>query len=187
MGFIRTVAVALGLLTLASASGLAQQWAVSTNLADYAALATLNLDVSAAVHRNFSVGASVNYNPFTWNQGEEKQFQLRHLDVDLAAKWWPWHVYSGWWLSAAARYRCYNFGGIVSPSTEEGDAVGMAASAGYSLMIGSHLNLDFGLGLWAGRTWYTRYACPRCGMTLEKGSRPFVLPDNLIISLTYVF
>ena len=63
----------------------------------------------------------------------------------------------------------------------------MAASAGYSLMIGSHLNLDFGLGLWAGRTWYTRYACPRCGRTLEKGSRPFVLPDNLIISLTYVF
>lgn len=179
--------MALGLLTLASELGSAQQWAVSTNLADYAALATLNLDVSAAVHRNFSVGASVDYNPFTWNSRDEKQFQLRHLDLGVNARWWPWYVYSGWWVSASLRYRCYNFGGITSPQTEEGDAVGMSAAAGYSLMLGQHLNLEFGLGLWAGQRWYTRYACPRCGMTLEKGSGPFVLPDNLIISLTYVF
>lgn len=184
MGFIRSVVAAL--LLLVPQLGLAQKWAVSTNLADYALLATMNADASFAVAKNLSVGLGVDYNPFTWGN-DDARFQIKKLEAELSARWWPWHVYSGWWVSASARYRMYNYGGIGGPETEEGDAAGAALGAGYSLMLTKHINVDFGVGFWGGYKWYRRYACPRCGTLLEEGSRPFIMPDNLVVALNFVF
>ena len=103
------------------------------------------------------------------------------------ARFWPWHVYSGWWLGAKAQYQEYNRGGIRSALTEEGDRVGAGLSAGYSYMLLPHLNLDFGLGVWGGYAWYTSYACPVCGLTTDRGGKGFILPSDLLLSLTYVF
>lgn len=174
------------LALLVCQSGSAQQWAVSTNLLGYADLGTLNAEVTYAPAQHWSVDVGVKYNPFTFKNGES-QFQQRHQTWYAGARWWPWHIFSGWWLAGKAQYQEYNFGGILSQETEEGDKVGFGLTAGYSYMLHPNLNLEFGIGLWGGYKWYSVYACPKCGMTLETGSKAFILPNDLMISLTYVF
>lgn len=166
----------------------AQRFSLSTNLLDYARLGTLNLDASYAASRHWSITAGARYNPFTYNEGDpEKQFQYRQQSYAAGARWWMWHTWSGWWFGGKLRYQEYNAGGIGSPETEEGDRVGAGLYAGYTHMLTPHLNMEFGLGFWGGRSWYTSYSCPTCGVTLEKGQEYFVRPDDLMISIVYVF
>ena len=161
---------------------------VSTNLLDYARLATFNLDGSYALSRHWSLSAGARYNPFTFREGEpRKQFQYRQRSYSLGVRWWPWHTWSGWWLSGKVRYQEYNIGGIVSSRTEEGDRGGVGLYAGYSHMLTQHLNLEFGLGMWGGMSWYKIYSCPSCGLTLENGRKWFARPDDVMMSLVYVF
>lgn len=166
----------------------AQKFSVSTDILDYAALGTLNVDGSYAFSRHFSAVAGVRYNPFTYNSGEpDKQFQYRQFSLAVGVRYWPWHIWSGWWFATKLRYQEYNTGGILSPSTSEGDRVGAGLYTGYTYMISPHFNLDFGLGLWAGVDVYRTYRCPVCGLTVDSGRRAFLLPDDLMVSLVYVF
>lgn len=164
------------------------RFAVSTNLLDYVRLATLNVDASCAVSRHWSVLAGARYNPFTFNEGNpQSQFQHRQRSYSVGARWWTWHTWSGWWFAGKVRYQEYNVGGITSMKTEEGDRGGMGLYAGYTHMLTPHLNLEFGLGLWGGMTWYTTYSCPLCGMTVDSGRKWFARPDDIMASLVYVF
>jgi hypothetical protein len=43
------------------------------------------------------------------------------------------------------------------------------------------------LGFWAGADKYRRYSCPECGITVDEGDRGFILPDDVMVSLVYVF
>ena len=54
-------------------------------------------------------------------------------------------------------------------------------------MINKHLNASFGAGVWGGYDKFTKYSCPVCGLTIDKGEKVFFLPDELIVALTYVF
>ena len=78
-------------------------------------------------------------------------------------------------------------GGIMSSETEEGDRLGAGLYSGYTYMLSSHFNIEFGLGLWAGIDRYRRYSCPKCGITVGDGDRGFILPDDVTVSLVYVF
>ena len=111
----------------------------------------------------------------------------RQQVYSLGARWWPWNVYSGWWLGAKGQYQEYNRGGITSPETSEGDRYGGGVAAGFSYMIHPHVNIDLGAGVWGGYDVYTRYTCPVCGFTKESGERWFILPNDIILSLIYVF
>ncbi len=166
----------------------AQRFSLSTNLLDYAALGTLNMDVSYSLSRRFSLTAGAKYNPFTFRKAvPEKQFQLRQRSCALGVRIWPWHTWSGWWFSGKGRYQEYNFGGILSPGTSEGDRVGFGLYTGYTHMLGPHFNIEFGLGAWGGMDFYRKYSCQVCGDTVDEGKRYFVLPDDIMISLVYVF
>ena len=81
----------------------------------------------------------------------------------------------------------YNYGGITSRATREGDRVGAGVYAGYTYMLGPHFNLEFGLGAWAGVDWYDIYSCQVCGLTVDSGNGLFVLPDDIMVSVVYVF
>lgn len=166
----------------------AQNVSVSTNLLDYASLATLNVEASYAVAQHWSLVAGARYNPFTFHKGDaDSQFQYRQQSYALGARFWLWHSFSGWWMSAKTRYQEYNQGGIISDVTEEGDRVGMSISAGYTYMLSRHFNLEFGLGAWGGMSWYRKYSCPVCGLTVDVGRKWFLLPDDVMISVAYVF
>ena len=166
----------------------AQKYSVSTDILDYAALGTLNIDGSYAFSRHFSAVAGARYNPFTYHQGNpENQFQSRQLSFAAGVRYWPWHTWSGWWFAAKLRYQEYNVGGIMSPETNEGDRFGAGLYSGYTYMLSSHFNLEFGLGMWTGLDVYKVYSCPTCGLTIDGGRKAFLLPDDLMLSLVYVF
>ena len=183
----RTLTLLILLLALA-ASASAQKWLVSTNIMDYASLGTLNVEGSYAPRRHISINASARVNPWTFFKGDfDRQMQNRHQTYAIGIRYWPWHIYSGWWISGMVQYQEYNRGGIISQKTEEGDAYGISPGAGYSLMLHEKLNLDFGLSFWTGQKTYVTYACPSCGKITEKGSKWFIMPNEVRVAIQYIF
>lgn len=166
----------------------ARRFGLSTNFLDYVSLGTMNLDAAYAASRHWSLTAGVRYNPFTFREGDpDRQFQYRQQSYALGTRYWLWHTWSGWWFAGKARYQEYNAGGFGKRETEEGDRVGAGLYLGYTHMLSPHLNMEFGVGVWGGISWYTRYSCPTCGITLEEGQKSFVRPDDFMISVVYVF
>lgn len=176
------------LLAFACSRTSAQTFSVSTDLLGYARLGTMSIDASYAVARRWSLIAGARYNPFTYRKSDpDRQFQNRQQSYAVGMRLWPWHTWSGWWFAGKLRYQEYNRGGIISRKTEEGDRFGAGIYAGYTHMLSSHINLEFGMGLWSGLSVYRQYSCPACGLTLSSGNKFFLLPDDVMISLAYVF
>ena len=151
---MKKIAITIISLFVLSVSAFAQRFSVGTNAVDLLSLGTLEAEASVAVSQHWSFHVGAELNPWTWNAGDQKtQLQSRQNSYWGGARYWPWHVYSGWWWGADARYSVYNVG---------------------------YWNLDLGVGLWGGWTNYTRYACPVCGTRVEEGTKPFILPDARI-------
>lgn len=162
-------------------SARAQRFSVGTNAVDLLTFGTLEAEASIGVAQHWSIHVGAELNPWTWNAGnQETQLQVRQNSYWGGAKYWPWHVYSGWWWGGDVRYAVYNVGGVLKRDTVEGDAYGVGAYAGYSIMINEYWNLDLGIGLWGGATKYTRYSCPLCGARVEEGTKGFIIPDARI-------
>ena len=184
----KRIFICLCVALLSSVSVMAQKLSVSTNLLDYACLGTLNADMSYAFSRHWSLTAAARFNPFTFRKEDpQRQFQLRQQSYAAGVRLWPWHIWSGWWFASKLRWQEYNWGGIISGKTSEGDRLGAGLYAGYTHMLAPHLNIEFGLGVWSGADFYRTYSCQTCGLTLSQGMRFFVLPDDIMISLAYVF
>lgn len=182
----RTIII-IAILMLTSISASVQKWHLGTDFGTWAHLGTMNIEGGAAVSRHFSIEAAAMYNPWVFKKGNGSQFQSKRQEYLIGTRWWPWHVYSGWWVGGAAKYREYNRGGLFRQTTEEGDAVGLGISGGYTLMLNEHLNIEFGLGAFGGWTRYTSYTCPKCGRITDSGDKWFILPDDLTIALIWVF
>lgn len=180
-------AVVLGLLCISYVEASGQRWSIGTNIVDYANLATLNVESSVAIAQHYSFNAGVRFNPWTFRHGsEEKQFENRKRCCYAGVRYWPWHIYSGWWTALQLQYQEYNRGGWLIQQTEEGDAYGVCLSLGYTLMVHKSLNIEFGAGVWAGSTQYADYSCPYCGDILDRGSKFFFWPNNVMVSLVYI-
>lgn len=167
---------------------LAQNVTISTNALDYANLGALNAEVGVATGRHFSIAAGAVYNPWTWGSAERGELQNKQRTFAAGIRWWPWNIWSGWWMSLKGQYREYNSNLFSKEGlTEEGNAVGASFSIGYAIMLSEHFNLDLGAGFWGGSTNYTTYACPRCGRIVESGIKGFFGPNDLRASIVYVF
>ncbi len=166
----------------------AQQVSVGTNMIDWANHGTANLSVTTSVGAHMSIGATARYNPWFFKEGtlEQKNHALRGASLEF--RYWPWHVYSGWWFMLKGQTLEYNYGNLFGKSfSEQGRAYGAGLGAGYALMIGTHWNVDFGLTLWGGTKDYKRYDCSFCGMPLEEGKKAFFMPDNVFVTFCYIF
>ncbi len=163
-----------------------QKYSVSTNMAGYLNFLTINAEGSVALHQHWSLAVGAKYNPFSFGNSEQKM-RNKQQAYYVGARFWPWHTYSGWWIAAKLQYQEYSSGGIISPETEEGDRWGAGLTGGYTYMVSHRLNLEFGLGFWGGVKKYALYDCPVCGLTKESGVRGFLLPNDFIIGITYVF
>jgi hypothetical protein len=185
---MKKILIVLAVMFASVFSADAQKWSISTNVIDWANLGTINGEVGVAVSQHWSLMAGARYNPWTFNAGDQqRQFQNRKQSYHIGARVWPWHIYSGWWFSGQAQYQEYNRGGILSRDTEEGDAVGLGLSFGYTLMLHKNLNIEFGAGAWGGHKWYTAFKCPICGRIVEQGHKWFVMPNEVKVSLMYIF
>lgn len=181
------ITVLVSFLWITNVKTEAQRFTAATNFLDYACLGTMNLECAYSVSRCWNLTFDLRYNPFTFRKGLPDQFQLRQRSCGLGVRFWPWHTWSGWWFAGKARYQEYNFGGIRSSQTEEGDRAGLGLYAGYTYMLSPDFNLEFGLGVWGGHDRFSRYACQNCGLTEVSGQRWFILPDDIKIALVYVF
>lgn len=173
-------------LLAASREASAQRWSIGTDAISWMNFGTVNADISVAVAKELTITASAQYNPWTFSV-RGRQMQNRQQTYNLGLRWWPWHIYSGWWFGVGAQYQEYNRGGVISPVTEEGDAFGVSLSGGYTLMVSRAFNMEFGLGAWAGESRYTTYACPRCGRMTGNGWKFFVLPNDIRIAFVFIF
>ena len=166
----------------------AQRFSVGTNTVDWLSLGTMNMEASAAVSRSVSFHLGAGLNPWSYRTGDPStQFQMRQGTVRAGARWWPWHIYSGWWLTGKLKWQEYNYGGFTSPHASEGDRYGGSLSAGYTFMLNTHLNLDIGLGLWGGYDKYTAYECLHCGRISGSGEKVFILPNDILLTISYIF
>lgn len=173
-------------LILGKTAAMGQELSVSANFADYLAGGTLNMEAAYGFARHWTVSAGAKYNPFSF-QGGYGEVLLRQRSVSAGLRWWPWHIYSGWWMGSKLQYQEFAQGGLSGPQTTEGDRYGAGLSAGYSAMLGKHFNLDIGLGVWGGYSIYSAYACQKCGRRIDSGSRFFVLPNDYLIAVSYIF
>lgn len=192
-----TAIVVLGLFL--SRPARAQQLSFSTNMVEWANLGTFNAEAGVSIARHFSIHAGFRYNPWTFRAGNpddrfvdpngdsEKQFENRKQSYNLNLRFWPWYVYDGWWIYAKGQYTEYNRGGLINHWAEEGDAFGGGLGFGYTYMLHKHWNLEFGAGVWAGKTKYTKYRCTNCGVKEDEGEKFFILPDDVMISIVFVF
>lgn len=175
----------------------AQKVSLGTNVLEWTDFLTPNASLQLATGQHWSLEAAARYNRWSWRtagtyeQRQVNERKARQQAYSFGARWWPWNVYSGWWIAARLQYQEYDYGGLSSftwvPDNEAGDAFGAALLAGYDLQIHKHWNLEFGLGFWGGYKFFSRYALPWCGRLLERGERMFILPDQAMISVVYVF
>ena len=167
----------------------AQEMSLSTNVLGLANLGTMNVEASWGFSRHWSANVGVRYNPFTFpgREGIADTMQARQRTVAVGGRFWPWHIHSGWWLAGKAQYQEYNMGGLLEAETSEGDRIGGGLTGGYTYMLSPRFNLEIGAGVWAGYETFTTYACPECGRIVERGDRPFVLPNEILLGLVYVF
>ena len=177
------------IISLSSSPVRAQSFAVSTNIADWASLGTANIETSLSIGQRFSVLIGGRYNPWTfYSKRHETVYQDRKKTGYLGIRYWPWYVYSGWWLTFKGQYEQFFTGGFLRPILEEGTAIGAGLSGGYTIMLHKHFNLEFGIGLWGGYfTDYAKYQCPDCIDPISSGPRGFLRFDDLYWSLCYVF
>ena len=126
-----------------------RNWALSMNLVDYARLGTIQGSIQYGISRRVSVEAAARIN------NHSQRFSA-------GARWWPWYIYSGWWVK-----------GLAQVEVQE-EAYGAGLSLGYSLLLSRWLNLDLGVGGWGGRK--------------GTGDRSwFLAPNEITAGLMFVF
>lgn len=181
----------LSIVVLLSCTALfSQRLSLSMNMADLAAFGTLNADAGLSVARKVTLHVGGRYNPWSFHYGEH-QSELRNQQqfVYAGVRYWPWYVYSGWWMGGRLQWGNYSNGGIWRPALREGrNLMGLGLSAGYTYMLNKHFNLDFGVGVWGGYMGdYTLYDSFSKLSYRTTGARGFFYPDTVIIALQYVF
>lgn len=157
---------------------------ISTNVAGYANLFTLNAEGSISMGRHWTLTAGAKYNPFTFGKDHFRNKQQAYYG---GMRYWPWHSYSGWWVAGKLQYQEFSAGGLRRAKTTEGDRVGLGLGAGFAYMVGKHFNVEFGANLWSGMEWFTTYSCPVCGDLEQSGRKFFILPCDIIIGVSYIF
>lgn len=176
------------LMTIA-VNGHAQKWSLSTNAFDWAMLGTVNLEAQVSVARHISIDAGARYNPWKFDTSNPHlTIQNRQTTFYAGIRYWPWYVFSGWWIAAKGQYGSFHRSGIWRPAIEEGTAAGGGLSLGYTFMLNEHINLDIGAGAWGGRKLKrTLYDCPSCLNIREEGPKNFIDLDDIMVSFLYVF
>ena len=180
----------LGLILPLTSSG--QIWTVQTNVLDWAALGTVNAEVGVSLSQHFSLMAGGRLNP--WEFKDSKHDILvynQQKTVYLGVRYWPWYVNSGLWFSAKAQYTpSFAVSGLWSKALTEGkNGFGGVLSAGYTFMLSKHFNLEAGIGAWAGVFQdYSAYnSQANKNYVREEGRKTCILPDQVSLSLVYVF
>lgn len=190
----------------------AQKCAVGTNLLDWANLATVNATVDYPIARHLSFMGEVRWNGIRCeyplvqaeHSGIDHQgiFQNKKFEIAAGVRYWPWHVLSGFNVGGKLLYKDYANSGMYYMALEKGKKVAAAITAGYSIMLTKNLNLEVGIGGYAGYDFdYRIYDCPICMNPVDRPelynqqrlpadiARPrwFADLENVYLTFYYIF
>lgn len=120
----------------------AQNVAISTNAVDWLNFGTANIGVGVDVSRHFSVEAGARYNPWSFiRKSSGLAVMNRQTTAFVGVRFWPWYIFSGWWIAARCQYSDFSDTGIWRYALNEGKALGASLSFGYTLMLSKHFFL----------------------------------------------
>lgn len=185
----RLILLATAIFTLAYSSS-AQKWTVQTNLLDWLALGTINTELGMSISQHVSIVAGARYNPWELEVGDPSTLvRNQQQTAYFGVKYWSWYVNSGFWAGVKAQYINFSNTGIWREALKEGKGgIGGGLSLGYTYMLGKHFNIEASAGAWAGKfKEYHFYSSPKKQYVREEGPKTVIYPDNLAISIVYVF
>ena len=184
----RIILLSFLLLLCAGHKGYAQKVSVSTDIVDWAYLWTVNGEVNVSVDQHFTVLAGGKINPWKFDKKSGEEFYDYQMTAYAGARYWPWHVFAGWWIGAKAQYSSFERTGIINQTLKTGKSVGAGLSAGYTFMLNERLTLEVGAGFWGGsRLKYAEYDSPATMNPLETKRKGFIAADELTVALMYIF
>lgn len=166
----------------------AQRVSLGTDLLQLVNFGTVNINAGVSVARRVSLDFGARYNPWDFHDKQDVLIRNQQTTGWVGVKYWPWYVFSGWWVEGKMQYSDISRTGVWRPALEDSQRVGLGASFGYTIMLTENLNLDIGAGFWGGRSLkHTLYECPVCMDVRETGPCYFVDLDAVNLSLIYIF
>lgn len=166
----------------------AQKFSISSNALDWLDFGTANLELGLSLSQHFSLSVGGQYNPWKFKDKQDFDIYKNQTTAYVGARYWPWYVFSGWWVGVKVQYSDSDKTGIWRPALETAKSLGAGLSAGYTLMLHKNFNIEFSAGLWGGRHLeYILYDCPRCMVVRDASARNFIAIDDVSVSLMYVF
>lgn len=154
-------------------------------------LTSPNLGVEVALSERYSAELSIHYNGF--NVGGDKRW--KHWFVQPEFRYWMCQPFGGHFFGVHALYGWYNVGGVKLPlgllpeireERYEGYFVGAGLSYGYHFILSPRWGLETSIGVGMVHTNYERFRCFHCGEQTGSGSRNYVGPTKVAVSLIYL-
>jgi len=157
----------------------AQNYSIGSSLTA-SALGSLNIEASGAISGKVSFHLPLLWTPFQLNE----KTKLKLFALQPGARWWFWHVYSGFFAGTYATYARFNAG--IYNYRHDGYAFGVSFSGGYTKMLTRRWNIEIELG---GGLFYTKYDLflnESCGEYLSSTSNMMLVPSKVNISFVYI-
>jgi len=183
----------LTLTMLCIATAIRAQVALKTNLL-YDATLTPNAGVEVGLGRKHSLQLFYGLHP--WKFGSRDQNYLKHWVLNPEYRYWFCQRMNGHFLGVHAFGGEYDASQVHLPfgywkelrdHRYEGWYIGGGISYGYQWVLSRHWNLEAALGFGVAYIDYQKFACGECGRRLQDGSKTYIGPTKLALSLMYVF
>ena len=164
---------------------------IKTNLL-YDLGTTITLGAEAGIDRHFSIDVMGAYNPWTFSKG----VKFKHWLLQPELRWWPGERMNGHFLGVHLIGGEYNLNRIqlpydIYPSTldyrYEGWGVGGGIAYGYRWNFNRRWAMEGSVGVGVIHSSYDRYTCGDCGERIGSGTKAYVGPTKLALSLIYRF
>lgn len=157
----------------------------------YDAIATPNLQLEVRLAEHWTLQAGAGFNPFPLK--DEVFPKWRHVEVELAPRYWLCETFTRDFVSVNVGYAHYNVAGGMYPlgwlykpvltNRFQGDAVLFGASYGWQFAISPHFSIELEGGIDGGVTWYEQFECVHCGKQLAERKRNWFALPRLGVSL----
>ncbi len=167
----------------ALASGANGRYLLSTNIPDWATLATINCEFQGALDCHWSIAAGVKYNPFKYFCGATSQTHLRQITPSAGVRYWFGGAFDGWYAGVSLLAGEYSVSLPKSDMFFEGFLYGSSVCGGYLLHVSDRFALAFGAGVALAHHNTTFYQGPVCGRRKGGSSGIAVFPSDIVLSL----
>ena len=165
----------------------AQRYAVKTNVL-YDANCVPNLGAEIRIDTTKTLEVTCDYNPFTVSSARK----WKTFSVQPEFRFWTSTSFSGFFYGGYAQYGIFNVCELpgnflgVGEKRYEGSAVGGGLSCGYHWILSPHWGLEASLSAGYLYLSFDQYHSNDSGYKEQHGSRSYVGPTRLNLSLVYV-